>query len=95
MEWADAKVGSRLEGVPELGLGAVDPGFRGAIGGSDALSIYQRVTVFVEGRLKACGYGGIYSHSNETSAERHRRDGWELLLKFPYSELPKEYAVTP
>ncbi|KAJ3165183.1 hypothetical protein HK101_000277, partial [Irineochytrium annulatum] len=90
IKWADARVGSKLEGLPKLGLGAVDPAFRGAIGDGEVLSIYQRVIAFVEGRLRACGYAGIFSHSNETSAERHRRDGWEVLLRCPYAELPRE-----
>ncbi|ORY45549.1 hypothetical protein BCR33DRAFT_716221, partial [Rhizoclosmatium globosum] len=81
----------------EVKLLATDPRFRGPIPSEDGscISIIQRLCLGVEELAKLEGFRCLYSHSNDASGPRQGSIGWETIFKLPYSDLPKEWAVSP
>lgn len=83
--------------MPELILGACDEQFRGSLidRNGESNSIYQQLVSCAEELVRGNGWRGIYSHSNDTSSGRHVANGWKVIVKIPYSDLPRHLARKP
>lgn len=80
--------------IPELILGACDERFRGSLidCNGEANSIYQQLVACAEESMRSHGWRGVHSHSNDISSSRHVSNGWKVIIKIPYCDLPKELA---
>lgn len=71
------------------------PEVRGSLPAADGErhSIYTRLVQACEAQAARCGWRGIFSHSNDTSAARHARFGWLTVWRAPYVTFPPDIVT--
>ncbi|KAJ3027746.1 UNVERIFIED_CONTAM: hypothetical protein HDU68_003191 [Siphonaria sp. JEL0065] len=96
--------GLGFESSIEVHVVACDARFRGAllgpsvdsgVEGNVKFSLFQRCLFAVEELAKIQGCSALYSYSHDGSSARQIECGWEQLIKFPYTDLPANVALSP